>query len=73
MKRIVAHWKTRGKDYLTLHESNGTYTYEGNDCGGVLPPQANDACAIAAMEAPWGRQTGPVTVLRTDRPSLRRV
>lgn len=71
-ERLVARWATSGKDWLELYETNGSYHYRGRRCGGTLRPLASDAEAIAAMEAPWGTQTGPCTALRSDRPSLRR-
>lgn len=82
--RIIARWETRGKDWLELR-SNGPsmhpdnkgmcdYSYRGNGCGGGFACK-DDADAISRMEAPWGdpRGTGQVTVLKTDRSSLRRV
>ncbi len=79
MKRKIARWEAKGgKQYLELyHDTNAAgpyYSYEGNDCGGTLPRQENDEAAIAYMERPWGRGgAGPVTVLRSDFPSTKRV
>jgi len=73
MKVVVARWETKGNDWLELHRDASGYTYAGRDCGGVLPSMASDAEAIAWMERDWGRGAGPVTVLRSDRRSLRRV
>jgi hypothetical protein len=75
--RIVARWETRGKDYLELTKDEGRgrwYSYKGNGCGGGFEADS-DAAAIQRMENPWGHPdgTGQVTVLKTDRPSLRRV
>jgi hypothetical protein len=75
--RLIASWKTKGKDYINLYfnEDNGLkyYHYEGNGCGGALPKLENDDKAIEWMEEPWGKGAGPVTVLKSDRPSLKRV
>lgn len=72
--RIVARWETKGRDWLDLQEDHGIYGYTGNGCGGIFGPLADDEAAIAAMEMEWGPGgAGPVTVLRTDRASLRRV
>lgn len=79
--RLVARWETRGKDWLELldngacHNAPGRdYFYKGNGCGGGFTAK-DDEEAVRRMEAPWGdpRGTGQVTVLKTDRPSLRRV
>lgn len=72
-KRLVARWQTKGNDYLNLFASTTGYYYEGKDCGGNLPTLPNDDAAIAWMERPWNGGAGPVTVLKTDRPSLQRV
>lgn len=81
--RIVARWETRGADWLELTSENTTmegpegalfeYSYKGNACGGCFWA-ASDTAAIARMEAPWGdpRGAGAATVLKSDRPSLRR-
>jgi len=69
----IARWETRGKDYLSLRRDGDNYFYEGNDCGGTLPPCENDKAAIAWMERPWGAGgAGPATVLWFDRTSLKR-
>lgn len=76
MKRIVAQWQTRGArgargQFLTLyHDPTGCYTYEGNDCGGVLPKMTYDAAAIAYMERP---PLGPAFILKCDFPSTKRI
>lgn len=75
-EKPVARWETRGKDWLELTkgEKPNTYWYRGNGCmGGFDAP--SDVAAIQRMESPWGHPqgTGQVTVLKTDRPSLRRV
>lgn len=70
-QRSVARWQTRGNDWLELFESeseDGTlsYSYNGNGQMGVLA--ATDlASAIAFMEA------NAVAVLKSDRPTLKRV
>lgn len=75
----IARWETRGNDYLELFRSvlgNGTvcYHYRGNGCGGGFNlNQMTDEQAIERMSAPWGPNVGPVTVLKADRPSLKRV
>jgi len=75
-EKAIARWETRGNDYLELFrlETPGGYQYKGKGCGGVFLAES-DADAIKQMEAPWGdsKGTGAVTVLKTDRPSLRRV
>lgn len=50
------------------------YSYRGNGCGGGFFAK-DDKDAISRMEAPWGdpQGVGQVTVLKSDRPSLRRV
>ena len=70
----IATWRTTGKDFLELTKTDLGYSYHGNGCGGTLPVAvATDEDAIAYMERPWGpRGAGPVTVLKTDRPSLKR-
>jgi len=88
MNNVIARWETRGKDWLELYRHEGmtmlrsgsdterlpAYGYRGNGCGGGFGA-TDDADAISRMEAPWGdpRGTGQVTVLKTDRSSLRRV
>jgi hypothetical protein len=76
MNNVIARWETRGKDWLELFRLDAPYRYQykGNGCGGVFFAK-NDEDAIGQMEAPWGdpRGTGQVTVLKSDRPSLRRV
>lgn len=84
-ERIVARWETRGKDFLQL--SAGTlrttdeagnvlvdYSYSGNACGGGFWAQSDEE-AIARMESPWGAPcgVGQVTVLKSDRASLKRI
>lgn len=75
--RIIARWETKGKDWLELlHHPAYGYSYRGNGCGGGLHACiTSDADAIAAMEAPRGSVTGwgQADVLKSDRPSLRRV
>ena len=79
--KIIARWETKGNDFLELRrvdlEKVGiSYFYRGNGCGGGLPGTIKtDAGAIAWMDNPWGHKdgTGACTVLRSDRPSLKRV
>ena len=75
--RLVARWETKGKDWLELLVTpSGYYHYRGNGCGGGPDRTVtNDAAAVAYMTAPWGAVggTGQVTVLQSDRPSLKRV
>lgn len=77
----IAHWQTKGKDYLDLFNNGpalagkgNDYFYSGNGCGGGFTALSDEE-AISRMEAPWGdpRGTGQVTVLKSDRPSLKRV
>lgn len=77
----IARWETRGNDFLELTKSEFKnpeglthYSYRGKGCGGGLFA-SSDQDAIERMEAPWGdpRGTGQATVLRSDRPSLKRV
>ncbi len=75
---VIARWETTGNDWIELirHEfARGSgYTYRGKGMGGMLGEISNDRDALAWMTAPWGKHgAGPVTVLKTDRPSLRRV
>jgi hypothetical protein len=76
--RTVAEWKTKGKDFIRLEYSTnvhgGYYRYTSNYGGGTLPVMADDKAAIEYMERPWGHGgAGPVTVLLSDRSSLKRV
>ncbi len=75
-KAVVARWETRGNDWLELTrgEKPNCYWYSGNGCGGGFDAK-DDADAIRRMELPWGSPegTGQVTVLKSDRPSVRRV
>ena len=64
--REVAHWQTKGKDYLTLYHTEYGYSYRGHGCGGTFPC-GSDADAIAYMEA------HAVAVLKSDRTSLKRL
>lgn len=67
-KRLVARWEVRGgKRFLELYADEWGYTYTGEDCGGNLGAMTGDAGAIDKMEA------GPVAVLRSDFPSVKRV
>jgi hypothetical protein len=72
---VIATWKTSGYDYLELKRTDVGYAYTGNGCGGTLPTSIlSDNDAIAYMERPWSNLgAGPVTVLKTDRPSLKRI
>jgi hypothetical protein len=74
MDTLIARWETRGNDWLELYRgaTPGDYYYRGNSCGGGVVA-SNDAEAVAAMEAPWGSRVGQATVLKTDRPSLKRI
>jgi len=70
---LIAHWKTSGKDFLSLYRSSrpGDYFYRGRQCGGgagALGQFKDDAEAIA-----WMENLGPVFFLKMDRPSLKRV
>lgn len=65
-RRIVAEWRTKGKDFLTLYHDVWGYSYRGNGCGGNLGQLASDDVAIAHMEA------NAVATLKSDRVSLRR-
>lgn len=68
---LIAHWKTTGKDFLSLYRGSrpGDYFYRGNQCGGdVHLSVTTDEGAICWMENP-----GPVFFLKMDRPSLKRV
>jgi len=73
----VARWETRGKAHwleLTRGETPNSYWYRGNGCGGGVDA-VDDADAVRKMELPWRHPegTGQVTVLKSDRPSLKRV
>lgn len=74
MVEVIAHWETRGNDFLTLSRTaHKQYSYRGNGCGGCFVAES-DSAAIDRMNAPWGSKdgAGAVTVLQSDRPSLRR-
>ncbi len=83
---LVARWQTKGNDWIELWKLteysprsgvgyDGVYHYKGKGMGGGIPNTVKtDTEAIAYMERPWGRGgAGPATVLKTDRPSLKRV
>ena len=78
---IVARWETKGKDWLQLEKTSRPtggfwYSYKGSGCGGTFGNNVTtDDQVIAHMERPWNSGTGPgpVTVLRADRSSLKRV
>lgn len=73
---IVARWEAaKGKRFVELRrESDGTYSYKTDGGGGAGFSFASDADAIAWAEKPWGPGgAGPVTVLKSDFPSVRRV
>ena len=65
----IARWQTTGHDYLELYRDPSGYVYRGRGQGGVmpLPPTASEDEAIAWMES------HAVAVLKSDRPSLRRI
>jgi hypothetical protein len=65
MNIVVARWKTKGKDFLELHQSQLGFSYVGNGCGGWLTSVTKE---LATQEM----EVGPVKVLRSDRPSLKR-
>lgn len=73
MKRVIARWETKGKDFLELYSDGNGYLYDGKGEFGVLGAFIDDQAAIERMTNDWGPNVGPVTVLRADRPSLRRV
>jgi hypothetical protein len=78
MKRNeIARWEARGKSFLSLTKSerpNGGYTYIGDGCGGGFNADT-DAEAVAYLERPWSHPNGAgaVTILQSDRPTLKRV
>lgn len=73
--RSVARWEAKGgKRFVELfHEGGTSYSYKTDNGGGTGFAFANDVEAIKGMEAPWGPHTGPVTVLREDFISTKRV
>ena len=74
-RRIVAKWKTKGNDWLELyHWPKSGYGYRGNGCGGGIIAETDEE-AIVRMEAPRGSEHGwgPAAVLKSDRPSLKRI
>lgn len=73
-QRLVAKWEVKGsKQYLALIEQDGDYFYHSLTSGGYFGKLPNDEIAIKRMVAPWGINTGPVTVMKTNYPSLKRV
>jgi hypothetical protein len=82
--KSIAFYKTKGNDWLELfdngpmthpdHIGMRDYSYRGNGCGGGFCAP-HDVEAISRFEAPWGdkRGVGQVTVLKSDRPSLKRI
>ncbi len=77
-KRIVARWETKGKDFLELSKDDypRSYGYLGNGCGGGFMADSDEE-AIERMEAERnnskGYSWGQVSVLKADRPSVKRV
>lgn len=72
--RVVAKWEAnRGKQFLVLLCDEIGYTYKTLNGGGNLGKLANDQQAIERVLRPWGRDTGAVTILRSDYPSVKRV
>jgi hypothetical protein len=70
---LIAHWKTTGKDFLSLYCGSrpGDYFYRGNQCGGGLSATVTtDEEAIRWMEFD---RNGAARILKLDRPSLKRV
>lgn len=74
-KRPVARWEAKGgKRFVQLYHDVLGYSYETENGGGTLRPMPDDQAAIQYMERPWGAYGGgPVTVLKSDFPSTRRV
>lgn len=74
-KTVVASWHGKGNDFVHLYHHQDTgYTFGSSDGGGSLPQMANHDEAIAHMERPWGKGgAGPVTVMKEDVKSLKRV
>ena len=73
-ERLVARWEAKGgKRFVALYRSPTGYHYQADHGGGVCAAFRDDIEAIAAMTKPWGRDTGPVTVLASDFPSTKRV
>jgi hypothetical protein len=71
--RKVARGEAKGgKRWLALYAADDGYHYRMNDGSGWLAAN-DDADALDRMIAPWGPNTGPVTVLLSDFPSTRRV
>lgn len=70
---LIAHWKTTGKDFLSLYRGPrpGDYFYRGRQCGGGLGAAVTtDEEAIRWMEFD---RNGAARVLKMDRPSLKRI
>jgi len=82
--KSIARYETKGNDWLELFDNGPAthpdnlglrdYFYKGNGCGGGFCA-ADNTEAISRFEAPWGdkRGVGQVTVLKSDRPSLKRI
>jgi hypothetical protein len=76
-KNEIARWEARGKSFLSLTKSerpNGGYLYTGDGCGGGFNANS-DAEAIAYLERTWSHPNGAgaVTILKSDRSTLKRV
>ena len=72
--REVAKWSAaKGKRFLTLTCDAMGYAYKTDNGGGYLGRFANDELAIHRVLNPWGKETGPVTVIRSDFLSIKRV
>ena len=73
-ERIVARWEARGgKRFVELYHDGRCYCYRMERDMGVGYSFKNDQEAIEAMEAPWGPHVGPVTVLKEDFPTTKRI
>lgn len=77
-EQLIAAWETRGKERLELITCTAEKEYRyinayGRSFGCFSAP--SHAAAVARMTAGWNAPEGPgaVTVLKSDRPSLRQV
>ena len=71
----IAEWRTsNGKRFVILWQDDYGFKYTTHDGFGNFGPEIRTIDqAILACEAPWGPKVGPVTVLKSDFRSVRRV
>ena len=70
-RTMIARWESRGGRYwIELYRDAIGYTYSGRECGGSLAALADDAAAIAEIEArilPYAQADANVTPMQRIR------